>query len=75
MSFLTPNEIKELTNRSQRSAQIRVLNSMGLTPLIDLDGRPHVTWDMLNQSNNEPRRGAMRPNFEALKSGTTEKSR
>ena len=63
--FLTQDEIIELTGRVQKSAQIRALAKMGINPRVDLDGIPHVTWEMVNNINYTKMQTS-KPNFEAL---------
>ena len=49
--FLTEEEIRELTNRKQRSAQVMVLNALGITHKVRPDGslvvlRAHVEHEL-----------------------------
>jgi hypothetical protein len=67
--FLTPEEIKQLTGKEKRNAQIRALNQMGIVHKVRADGSPVVLESHVNkvlggsvQTKNkeaEPNWGAM----------------
>lgn len=70
-ALLTEDELFVITARKQHKKQIQVLRDNGIQPIISADGKPQVTWDMVNRlSDSLPKVGnddSM--NFEALRDG------
>ena len=71
-TFLAREEITGLTNRVQRTAQVKALNSMGIEHKVRPDGsiailRDHIT-KVFGGNSNAPRRAAKQsgPNWDAI---------
>jgi Domain of unknown function (DUF4224) len=62
MSFLTDADLEFYTGYTQPAAQVRFLQKWRVRHVVNRDGRPRVTWEAVNGSEN-PRKG---PNFAAL---------
>lgn len=70
MMFLTDDEIKELTGKSRRASQAKVLNSLGIVHKTRPDGsvvvlRAHVEA-ILGGKIRQPDRPTTEPNWQAL---------
>jgi hypothetical protein len=70
-TFLQPAEIVDLTKRTVRPAQVRVLKAMGIEHRVRPDGsvailRAHITkvFDGDTQSTRQPQ--AVQPNWDAM---------
>ncbi|KQV50062.1 DUF4224 domain-containing protein [Massilia sp. Root335] len=71
MMFLTDDEVKELTRKSRRASQAKVLNSLGITHKIRPDGslvilRSHVEQVFAGRKSEEKPRLATEPNWDAF---------
>jgi hypothetical protein len=69
--FLTEEEIRELTNRKQRSAQAMVLNALGITHKVRPDGslvvlRAHVEHELGYRTPPAKREKEFVPDWGAL---------
>lgn len=52
--LLTESDLEALTGYRRPSDQVRALQRMGIRHVIRPDGRPRVTWGMLEGRNSEP---------------------
>lgn len=69
--FLTADEIKELTKRTQYRAQAQMLNHLGITHKVRSDGtllvlRSHVEKEMGGISDAKTKVREFQPNWEAI---------
>lgn len=69
--FLTEEEIRELTNRKQRSSQAMVLRTLGITHKVRADGslvvlRAHVEHELGYRSPPAKREKEFVPNWDAF---------
>jgi hypothetical protein len=62
-TFLTPDEIRELTGYRQHAAQIRWLQREGIRHWVNANGRPVVPLSSINPRGGEPRK---EPRFGAM---------
>ena len=53
MKILSELEIIELTGAKRYKKQIKVLRDSGINPIIGIDGKPRITWEMVNNRANE----------------------
>lgn len=70
-TFLTSEEIQALTERSVRSAQVRVLKAMGIEHRVRPDGsvailRAHIEKVFDGQSNQPRKQNTATPNWDAM---------
>ena len=72
-TFLQPDEIRSLTDRKRRVAQVKVLRSMGIEHKVRPDGgiavlRAHITkvFDGAPETNSQKKPRAVAPNWVAI---------
>lgn len=75
MMFLTKEELREMTLRTQYAAQVRALRAMGITFKIRADGsvavlRAHVEEEFGGRGTVKAKTDEFQPNWEGINDGT-----
>ena len=66
MTFLTQQDLEEITGAKQASKQIAILERYKIPHIVDIHGRPKVTWYQYNNPVNAVKVANDGPDFSQI---------